>query len=138
MMRPLHPAPLVKSGIFIGGKEVCYTLLMDHGLHHLHSRKRIYKNLEPYPHPSAWARFVDRTMYVIGIGAPLVLIPQIAEVWVDRNVGGISIFTWSAFAVINVFWLVYGSLHKEKPLIISSGLLIVLNFAVAFGVVLFR
>ena len=45
--------------------------------------------------------------------------------------------TWSGFVVVAVFWLMYGLLHKEKPLIMTYILWIVLQGIVVAGVVVY-
>ncbi len=35
--------------------------------HHIHLRKQASKKLEAYPHPVRWKRWLDRTIYVVGV-----------------------------------------------------------------------
>jgi len=112
--------------------------MVIHGYHHLHRRKRMYqKGLEPYPSPSRWKSLVDRMIYVVIFVGPVMTIPQVAEIWVNRNVGGVSIVSWAAYTFVSVFWLAYGLMHKEKPIILSSVAWIVLNSLVVAGVLLY-
>lgn len=105
----------------------------SHGLHHFHRRKRIYINHEPYPHPNKWKRLMDKLIYVVGIIGPIMTIPQILKIWVDKNAAGISIITWLTYAIISVFWLLYGIMHKEKPIIFASFLLFIFDAFVVVG-----
>jgi len=77
-------------------------------------------------------------MYCVGIITPLVLIPQILQVWVYGNVDGVSVLTWLLFGFINAMWVFYGVAHQAKAVIISSVIMSILNFSVAIGALIFR
>lgn len=109
-----------------------------HSLHHFHTRKRIYKEMEPYPTHEKFKRFMDEAIYVIGMLGPIMTIPQILKIWVEKNVAGISIITWESYLLGNIFWLMYGFLHKEKPIIVIHILSIIMNAAVVLGVLFYR
>ena len=103
------------------------------GLHHFHRRKRIYVNHEPYPHPDKWKRLVDNLIYVVGVIGPIMTVPQILKVWIDKNASGISIISWIAYSIMAMFWITYGIMHKEKPIIVTSGLLFITDLLVVVG-----
>lgn len=111
---------------------------MNQGFHHLHKRKQIYQNLEPYPHTRRWKRIFDRFMYLVGTLGPVALLPQIIQVWFYRNTGGISLATWSLLGTAALLWCVYGIIHRERPIIVSNIMLALFNFAVVVGVLLYR
>ena len=93
---------------------------MRQGLHHFHRRKRIHQKHEPYPHPNKWKRLMDKVIYVVVIVGVLMNIPQVAKIWIGQNATGVSVISWGAFFIISIFWLIYGIMHKEKPIILSS------------------
>ena len=76
---------------------------------------------------------MDRSVYIVIVAQILFNIPQVAKVWLERNSTGVSAVSWGAFAAINVFWLAYGLLHKEKPIIVSSSIAVVLQAFIAIG-----
>ena len=92
---------------------------MDKGLHHFHKRKRIHEKHEPYPQPNKWKNLMDKLIYVVGIAGPLMSIPQLVNIWIERNTAGVSITTWGAFVILAIFWTIYGIMHREKPIIPS-------------------
>ena len=110
---------------------------MGLGEYHRHVRKRIHKHHEPYPHPDKLKRAVDNFSYIVGVIGPLLTIPQIYRIWFYQEAAGVSLVTWSGFVVVAVFWLMYGLLHKEKPLIMTYILWIVLQGIVVAGVVVY-
>ncbi len=59
------------------------------GLHHFHARKRIHKRHEPYPHPDRLKKFMDKAIYFIGAFGPIMAIPQLVKIWVEKNAAGV-------------------------------------------------
>ena len=83
---------------------------MHTGTVHHHARKRRDAGEELSTSPLA--RFIDIAVYPIGIASLLMAFPQVYEVWILGNVEGISLASWSAWAFFNIFWIVYGIVHK--------------------------
>ena len=80
----------------------------------------------------------DYFMYGIAMATPLVLLPQVFKLFSDKNVVGLSIDTWFLLGCLNVFWIVYGLVHREPPIFIGNFLVGILNFAIVYGIVLYR
>ena len=110
---------------------------MRYNTHHIHKRKRIYKKLEKYPHQRKLIRFFDKFILTIAVIGPLLTLPQIAKIFVLKDVAGLSIITWSLYTLFIIPWIIYGFLHKEKPIIISSVLWIMLDSFVVAGILLY-
>lgn len=107
------------------------------GLHHFHARKRIHQLHEDYPHPNKAKRFMDKAIYVVGIIGPLMTIPQLAKIWIEKNASGVSAASWTAYTVCAIFWLIYGFMHREKPIIITYAVWLLLDAAIIVGVALY-
>jgi hypothetical protein len=107
------------------------------GRHHQHLRKRLYKNLEPYPHPKFWVRFLDRIIFVVGFLGPAFTIPQLWLIYVDHVAAGVSVLSWSAYAAFNIVWIAYGLVHKERAITFTYSLWFVVNTLVAIGALLY-
>ncbi len=95
--------------------------------HHLFVRRRMYKNLEVFPHTNEFKQKFDHFMYVIAILGPLSMLPQLYETFTTHNVQGMSFLTWALWVALSFVWFVYGILHKEIPIIISQGIYFVFN-----------
>ncbi len=80
----------------------------------------------------------DELIYVVAFIGPLMTIPQVTTIWLERKVEGISIITWSSYAVLSIFWISYGLIHKEKPIILANLLFLFVNIAVVLGVLIFK
>lgn len=110
---------------------------MASGFNHLHKRKRIYKNFEEYPSPNKFKRFFDYFIYIIAILSPFISVPQVYAIWYFRNISGVSLLTWSGILFGGIFWLIYGFIHKEKPIIITNTLGIIFSLLIVYGILKF-
>ena len=106
--------------------------------HHFHLRKRISKNLEPFPATSSWKRLLDRAVFAAGVIGPLMTIPQILDIYTTQNATGVSITSWSAFALLDIIWLIYGFVHREIPIILTYILWFIFNSLVVLGTLMYR
>ncbi len=109
----------------------------DVGLHHAHKRKRIHQKHEKYPHPDNLKRFMDKAIYVVGVFGPIMTLPQVWKIWVGKNAVGVSVLSWSAYLIAAFFWLVYGLIHKEKPIIITYSLWILMEISIVAGTLIY-
>ncbi|MFH1544970.1 MAG: hypothetical protein ABIE23_02670 [archaeon] len=111
--------------------------IMDKGMHHSHLRKRIHLKHEPFPHPDKWKRRMDYLIYLVGIIGPIMAFPQAWKIWSERNASGVSLISWVSFFVFSCIWVVYGLMHKEKPIILNYSLWVIFNALVVAGIILF-
>ena|SRR3984957_8311291 len=103
-------------------------------MHHTSVRKRIYQNLEEFPSKDPFKNFLDRLIFLVGFLGPLFTIPQLINVWVSHQVVGVSFVSWASYAVLDIVWIVYGVVHKEKPITFAYVLWFTANAGVAIGV----
>ena len=106
-------------------------------LHHMHLRKRVHKTLEPYPHPNTLMRWLDRLILSLAILGPMANIPQIWKIFAEKNTAGLSLTTWSIFVVITIPWIIYGIVHKEKPIIVANILWFTTQLIVTAGIIIY-
>lgn len=110
---------------------------MAHLLHHFHVRKRVHRKLEKYPHPDRLKRFLDRLIYFVVFAAPFATIPQVYKIWIGQDAAGVSLIAWFSYILICLVWLVYGILHKEKPIIFANTGYIIVNILVFLGTLIY-
>jgi uncharacterized protein with PQ loop repeat len=106
--------------------------------HHLQKRKRVHKELEPYPHPNAKVRFLDGLAYAVSILGPFATVPQVLQIWVEKNASGVSLISWSSYLLFGIILIIYSVVHKVKPLIIMYSLNIILNTLVVLGILRYQ
>ena len=110
---------------------------MDSGLHHAHRRKRIHQKHEKYPHPNKWKRRMDKAIYIVGILGPIMTLHQIYKIWFEQNAVGVSPVSWATYLIVACFWVAYGVLHKEKPIIFIFGFWIILDILIVIGTLIY-
>jgi uncharacterized protein with PQ loop repeat len=105
---------------------------MKGNMHHYRGRRMGAKTRQ------RMVRVLDDVIYAVAFIGPFSALDQIDQVWLHHNTEGVSLFTWAAFASLSVIWLVYGIVHKDKPIIISNTLWAILETSVAVGIVIYK
>lgn len=90
--------------------------------HHKHLHKRRKKRQSS----------VDKLVYLAVIFGPMMTLPQVYSIWIEKS-DGVSVISWVSYLVIAVIWLFYGLKHKEKPIIVVQLLWIVLDVLIVVG-----
>jgi uncharacterized protein with PQ loop repeat len=106
-------------------------------IHHYHVRKRVHHWFESYPHPHFLKRWVDRGVYFVGVVGPIMTLPQLYTVWFEQNTSGVSVTTWASYAFMSSFWLLYGMVHQERPIMIIYGAWIVIHSLMVVGILMY-
>jgi len=110
---------------------------MSLGVRHVTRRRKA--RLKGFPtRTSVLKNALDVLIYPIAIVGPLALLPQVIKLYTVRAAEGFSLATWLILGLLNLIWLYYGFVHRERPIIITNLMLGGLNFAMVFGVLLFR
>ena len=112
------------------------------GLHHIHKRKRTTnkkkeKKLEEYPSKNKWIKFLDRFLIVIAFISPFFLAPQLINIWIYKKTIGVSTTTFFLLGIFNIPWVIYGIMHKEKPIIIGYSLYFIMNTLITIGTIIY-
>ncbi|MFC1705113.1 PQ-loop domain-containing transporter [Nanoarchaeota archaeon] len=106
-------------------------------IQHMHKRKIVCEKTEKYPHPHKGVRFLDNLLLVIAIIGPLANLPQILRIFSLKNAMGVSVWTFSLYALFDFPWIAYGIVHKEKPIIIAYSLWLITNLIVITGALIY-
>jgi uncharacterized protein with PQ loop repeat len=112
-------------------------MVQDSVLHHFHKRERVNVKCEPHSHPKKWKKVMDKLIYVVAFIGPIMTLPQIIKIWGEKNAAGVSVASWATFSVLSIFWIIYGIMHEEKPIIISSTLWFILDACVVLGTLMY-
>ena len=104
---------------------------------HFHIRKRVSKSLEPYPARSAWKRALDKSVYAAGVIGPIMTIPQIALIYIGQDATGVSPVSWLMWGLLDIPWIMYGVVHRERPIVLTYTLWLVCNGVVFVGAILY-
>jgi len=86
------------------------------GIHHIQKRKKVSKDLEPFPATTKLKRIFDKLIYVVAFISPLVNIPQLYKIIHEKTAAGVSLTSWISFLLLACIWFVYGIIHKDRPI----------------------
>ena len=100
--------------------------------HHIHQRKLN----NSYPATTTFKKILDKWIYVVGIFGPMMTIPQIKTVRIDGITDGVSLWTRGGYIVFTCIWILYGIVHREKPIIFTQTLWCIVYSLVVIGVVI--
>ena len=100
-------------------------------LKHIHKKK-----LQRLPKKYDYS-LLDRLMYLIAFAGPIMTIPQIYDIWITKN-STVNEITWGSYLAGGIIWLIYGIVHKEKPIIFSNILGIIATGLVFVGAMMSR
>ena len=81
------------------------------------------------------SRGLKRTLAAMSIFTLLMTVPQVWTVWVERQVAGVSAWTWSAYLLSALLWLWYGLRKRDRNIWLPCIAWIALDAAVVAGAV---
>ncbi len=87
--------------------------------------------------PLQLSGLINKLAYVAGIASPIATLPQLFEIWINKDASGVSTISWFSYCVIALIMGAYGIIHKEKQLIIMYSGLALVNLLVAIGSILY-
>ena len=80
----------------------------------------------------------DLIIYVAAVAAPVMTVPQLYKIWSEKQTSGVSIQTWGTYSLISLLWVVYGVKIKAKPIVLTNGLLLLIDSLIVIGVFTYR
>ncbi|MBD3157122.1 hypothetical protein GF369_04820 [Candidatus Peregrinibacteria bacterium] len=109
-----------------------------HVHHHIIHRKKKKKN----KHKRGMRKHVkknilDRMIYFAGIAGPVMTLPQVFKIWMEKSAEGVALETWVTYLCLSTIWISYGLLHKEKPLVIMYSSYFFIHISIIIGVFLY-
>ncbi|MBX4181502.1 hypothetical protein KW807_01395 [Candidatus Parcubacteria bacterium] len=97
--------------------------------HHVKSQRRIAKGIK---HP-----VLDKVVYCAGIISLTMMAPQLWLIYHTHNASGLAPISWFTLALMDIPWIIYGYVHKEKPLVFIYTMWLISNSLVFIGSVLY-
>lgn len=110
---------------------------MNIGLHHYLSTTKEGEEVLALVENKRVRALVNSAVYIFGAVGILVTIPQITNIWFDKNTAGVSLITWTGFFLASIFWTFYGIIHKAKPIILLNLIISLLNLIIIIGILLY-
>ena len=82
-------------------------------------------------------KWLENLVGVISIIYPLSAIPQIIEIWMNKNVEGVFLLTWSLFLMLTIPLIIYAIVKKDRKLTIMWSLWSIGYLGIILGLVLY-
>ena len=103
----------------------------------IRSKKNKINFLDEYLHLREIKIFFDKNMFIFSLLGPLVTTPQVIRIWSRQSAQDISMITWTGYLIIALIWLKYGLVHKDKKIVLSSVLWMVMYLLIIAGKALY-
>ena len=81
--------------------------------------------------------FFDYIVYFFTIATPLFELPQAYAIYASKSAEDVSMLTWSFFLLDNFVWIIYAMKRKVIPLLITTGLYLVIETVVVIGIFMY-
>lgn len=91
---------------------------------------KLKKDQKTYP-------LIDSLALLVGILQPLMTLPQILVVFKAQDASQQSLLTWVAYDIASTVLLLYGIVHKLKPIVVTQSLWLIVQSVLVFGILLF-
>lgn len=82
-------------------------------------------------------RFVDRLTLFVAILEPIVTAPQAIAIFYHREATGVSLSTWIGYDMLNLVWLWYAVIHRNRIIFIYQGLFLIVQTVIIVGGLLY-
>lgn len=82
------------------------------------------------------AGILEKMVFVIALVYPITSIPQLYNIWVLKEIAGVSLLTWSLYFLLTLPLLIYVIVRKVKPYILMYSLWLFVYSAVIAGLVI--
>ena len=81
---------------------------------------------------------MDTLAYVASTLSLVFTADQLRIIWIGHNASGVSPLAWFFYTVSSSVWLMYGYVHKEKVLLITHSVWVVMSSLIFLGILLYR
>ncbi len=68
----------------------------------------------------------------------LFTLDQARLVWLEHNAAGVSPLSWSFYTLSSLVWFAYGYVHRDRIILTTQFLWVIVNLTVALGVFIYR
>ena len=70
--------------------------------------------VDPY---KKYIPLADKLTYTAAMIEAFIVMPQVYQIFHDKNAAGLSLMSWTGFEIWNLVWLFYGIVHRDKVII---------------------
>ena len=103
----------------------------------LRKKQKISERYKSKRRLNKWEKFVYRAVYFVGVFGLIMTTPQILKIWVEKNAAGVSVISWSAYLFVAIFWIIYGIVDRDRPIIFIYSMWVVLDIFIVVGIIMY-
>ncbi len=83
-------------------------------------------------------KWIDSLAYIGGVLIPVMTIPQLLKIIQTKSAASLSLVSWVSYLIGTLFWLIYGVSRKEKIIIVTYTLSVVIYGLVVIAIIAYR
>lgn len=103
------------------------------GLRHVRKRKRG----EELASSKRRYQILDKMVYAAAVVGPVMTLPQIYTIWIDKQAAGVSTISWTTYALLSTIWIAYGAVHKDRVIFFANIVWLAINSTIAMGTMIY-
>ena len=107
------------------------------GMKHLNDRIRKGEQAEAELEKRLHLIWLDRLTFGVGILGPFTALPQLWLIISTQSSAGVSLWTWLLSIFTSLIWTAYGLAHREKAIIVSGILWLILEVGIVFAIIIY-
>ena len=81
-----------------------------------------------------YKKTTEHLALIAGILQPMMTLPQAWKIYTTHSAAGVSLATWVGYAVLGLVFLVYGIVHKLRPIALTQVIWFTLQMIVVVGI----
>jgi uncharacterized protein with PQ loop repeat len=93
--------------------------------------------ITPAGHASLSETVMSRVLGSMSVFTLLMTFPQVWTIWVDRQVAGVSVVSWSAYLLSAVLWFWYGLRKRDRNIYLPCVGWVGMDAAVIVGALIY-
>lgn len=78
-------------------------------------------------------RVLDRIAMAAGVLGPIMAVPQAWQIFTQQEAAGVSVLSWTLFALLDIPLFIYGYAHRDFIIMVSYSMWFVINTIVVSG-----
>jgi len=99
--------------------------------------KKVSKETSQHYHSNKWKKILDKLMYPVSLIGPIMMLPQILKIFIEKDASSIALSSWLLFLLPASMWVIYGFSHKDKVIIICNGAWFISYLLVIIGTIIY-
>ncbi|NCU30265.1 hypothetical protein EOL73_00360 [Candidatus Saccharibacteria bacterium] len=87
---------------------------------------------------SALIRNTEKMALLAGVFQPLMILPQISTILVNKSANDVSLATWAGTLLLGLPILLYGIVHRLRPIIVTQIINATLQITVVIAIIIYQ